>query len=79
MTNLILIPKCENDSDLIDSVELMIELAQQNIENGYDVDIDTIFDYAQGVLTLETFNNLVSILNNDISSQEKIPLSRSLH
>ena len=49
----------------------MIELAQQYFENVYDADNAEIFDYSHGDLTIESFNNLVSALNIELTAQKR--------
>jgi len=65
------IPFCEDIDGLTDAVELMLDLVQTNIDKGFILDIDAVFEYAQDGFTLVTFNLLVKNLNKTLSDQAR--------
>lgn len=71
------IPYCNDLSLLSSAIENLIELVQDYLEAGLDLDLDSIFEAGESGLTLGRYNEIIDAINAEISLQT--PKSYSIH
>jgi hypothetical protein len=64
-----LIPYCNDLSALSQSIEALIEVVQDYVESGLDIDLNEIFDIGEAGITLDSFNELIDQINSKIAFQ----------
>ena len=69
MKQFIPLPSCDDVSKLTDAIEHLIDVVQDYVQTGYEIDIDVIFDVAYQGLTLDLYNQLVKKLNGELALQ----------
>ena len=69
MKTLTPIPYCNDLSTLSQSIENLIEVVQDYVESGLDIDLNEIFDIGEAGITLDSFNELIDQINSKIAFQ----------
>jgi hypothetical protein len=64
-----LIPYCNDLSALSQSIEALIEVVQDYVESGLDIDLNEIFDIGESGITLDLYNELIDQINSKIAFQ----------
>lgn len=64
-----LIPYCTDLSALSHSIEALIEIVQDYVDSGLDIDLNEIFDFGESGITLDSYNQLIDQINSKIAFQ----------
>lgn len=61
--------RCIEDDSLEESMSTMLETVSRNLESGFHLELELLINYVQEGMSLESFNQLVFNLNQELSTQ----------
>lgn len=64
-----LIPECDDEVLLDEAIEEMLKIAQLNVDAGFTINIDHLYELVEAGMSITTFNILVKNLNCEFQKQ----------
>jgi hypothetical protein len=67
------LPYCNDLSSLNEAIEKLFGIVQDYVEAGLDIDLELIFEAGEKGITLESYNQLIDMINAEITFQSVTP------